>query len=106
MSIKLERCKSTAVQTEWKYLAAREGSRRNQLYYLNTRLPAAQVWRSILVEGYSVEQAAEAWDIPVEAVKECVAYSEANEALIRAEAAAERDSAIRKGILREPPPSD
>src|ERR1051326_550920 len=103
MAVKLQAA-AKPVAREWQYLSSRPG-RRKQLFVMGTRLPAARVWGSIQTEGYSFQQAALAWDIPVEAVEESVRYCRENEALLVAEAAAERARLEAKGYRIEPPPA-
>ena len=90
-------------QEKWKYLSRRTDRKGPDLYVMGTRLPASNVWSSILVEGYTVEKAAQDWDIPVEAVRECVAFCEMHEEELSAEADRVWKEAEADGIILEPP---
>jgi uncharacterized protein (DUF433 family) len=67
------------------------------------RLLASVVWRSVASGELPEEEAAEDWDLPLEAVREAVAWSEANRELIAAEAAEERRWLQEQGVALEPP---
>lgn len=83
---------------EWKYLESRPHPWRKELYVRGQRLPASNVWSSMVVNGYSLQQAAENWGLPLEVVKECVRYSESHEELLNAEAAETLRRAEERGI--------
>jgi hypothetical protein len=69
---------------EYKYLGPKRGSRYRQ-YFVNGRGVRAQsVYLDIVgPEQMTPEQAAENWNIPVEAVLECVDYCEKNADVLR-----------------------
>ena len=92
-------------EPEWKWLTSRPHAWRRQKHLKGRKLLASVVWRSMLANDLSVEEAAEDWDLPVEAVREAVAWCEANRELIAAEAAEDRRAAVESGIRVEPPPS-
>lgn len=54
-------------------------------------------------EGLTPEQVAEAYQLPLEAVHEAVAYVHANEAYLASERCRDRERAIAKGYLRPTP---
>ena len=65
----------------YKHLAPYCG--KQELYLKGRKLPAFSVWRSVAVEKCTPEQAAENWNLTIEAVKEAVAYCEQNQALLK-----------------------
>ena len=74
----------------WKYLTPRPHSWKRQLYVKGRRLTAANVWMDMLTNERSVEETAENWELPVEAVEEIVRYCETERALIAMEADEEK----------------
>ena len=90
-------------EPRWKWLTDRAHAWRRQKYFKGRRLRAATVWRGMLADGMSAEEAAQDWELPVEAVQEAVAWCEANRELIAADAAEERRAAHESGIQVEPP---
>src|SRR5262249_31015015 len=54
------------------------------------KLLASAVWLDALTNGMGPREAAENWDLPLEACEEIFAYCETNKALIEAEANEER----------------
>jgi hypothetical protein len=70
----------------WRYLVDREHPWRRQMMIKGRRLLAATVWRDLLANGQTPEQAAEEWDLPVDAVHEAVRWCEANRSLLEMEA--------------------
>jgi hypothetical protein len=57
---------------------------------------------TIRANNLTLEQAAEGFDLPVEAVREAATYHEQNRELIDLEAAEERSRLARKGYKLEP----
>lgn len=86
----------------WKFLVERPHSWKRQLFVKGRRLPAANVWTSMLVEKMSIQETAEDWDLPIEAVEEIVSYCEANKQLLEMEAAEERQWLEARGMSVEP----
>lgn len=74
---------------KWKYLKKSSHSWRKQLYVQGRKFTAATVWTGMTANKLSVEQAADNWDLPQEAIEEIVRYCEANKSLLEAEAAQE-----------------
>lgn len=91
---------------DWEFLVARPHSWRRQLYIKGTKIPASTVWLGTSTNKLSPEEAAENWDIPVNAVHEAIRYCEENKDLLRMEAAEERHLLESKGIIIDPPPAD
>jgi uncharacterized protein (DUF433 family) len=72
------------------YLVARDHAWRHQLYLKGRNLTVGQLVSSIRADQLPPEQAAERYDLPVEAVAEALAYYQSHRELIDAEAEAEK----------------
>jgi hypothetical protein len=94
------------VSTEgWRYLVARPHAWRRQLWVKGRRLKASIVWTDMLVNQMTPEEAADDWDLPLEAVEEIIRYCEANRELIDMEADEERRRLLERGVQLEPTPA-
>lgn len=82
----------------WKYLVDQTHPWKRQLFVKGRKLPAAAVWNGMLVNKLSREQAADNWELPVEAIDEITAYCENNKDLLEMEAAEEIRRLEQKGI--------
>ena len=82
----------------WKYLVERPGSWKRQLFFKGRKLTAAQVWLEMQTNQMTPQEAAENWDLPLEAVEEAVRYCETNRDLIGMEAAEERLHLVSRGV--------
>jgi uncharacterized protein (DUF433 family) len=91
-----------ASKTQWQYLEPRPSSWRKQLYLKGRKLRANTVWSDMLVNGDSVEETADNWDLPVEAIKEVIRYCETHRELLCAEANSERRYLEERGVILEP----
>ena len=89
--------------SEYKYLVERPHSWRRQLSVKGRRLPAAIVYSDIFVDKMTPAESAKNWDLPLEAVYECIRYCQENESLIRMEAEEERRLLAAEGIIIENP---
>jgi len=87
----------------YKYLVARPHEWRQQLHVKGRRLPAASVFKDYRLEGRSPEQLADDWDLPLEAVLECIHYCQENQALLQMEAEEDRRRLGESGIEVESP---
>jgi len=87
---------------DWTYLVGRPHPWRRGLYVKGRRLSAYAVWSDMLTNGMSVEEAAENWDLPVDAIDEIVRYCEANRALLAMEADEERRWLEERGVALGP----
>lgn len=74
----------------WNYLVARPHPWRRQLYVKGRRLRAFDVWMDMLTNKETPEQAAENWELPMEAIAEIVRYCESHRDLLVMEADEER----------------
>ena len=77
-------------EAQWRWLTGREHPWRRQLWVKGRRLLASQVWRDMQANSLSEEAAADNWDLPLEAIREIVAYCTEHAALIAAEASEEQ----------------
>ena len=59
----------------WQHLSVRSNSTYKQLFVDGTRILASSVSESVSAEGWSDEEAAAQFRIPVEAVREAITYS-------------------------------
>ena len=92
-----------APQTDsWNFLAPCTESWRQQLYIKGSKLPASDVWGTMLAENMTPAEAAEDWDLPIEAVHESIKYCESHQDLLNREADQERKSLENKGVCFAP----
>lgn len=75
---------------QWRWLVERPHPWRRQLWVKGRKLLASAVWLDALTNGMGPREAAENWELPLEACEEIFAYCEANKALIDSEASEER----------------
>ena len=85
-----------------KYLVEQAHPWKKQLYVKGRKLSAAAVWTGMHVNKLTPEQAAEDWQLPLEAIHEIESYCQANRALLEMEAAQEQRRLEEKGISVEP----
>ncbi len=86
----------------WTYLVQISHPWKKQLFVKGSKLPAAAVWTAMSVNKLSREEAADNWDLPLQAIDEIVDYCEANKQLLQMEAAEEGRRLAEKGIKLEP----
>jgi uncharacterized protein (DUF433 family) len=91
-----------AATGKWVYLVERPHPWRRQLSIKGRNLTVGQLMGTLRANNLSMEQAAEAFDLPLEAIREAAIYSEQNCGLIELEAAEERSRLARKGHKLEP----
>ena len=89
-------------EPEWKWLTPRAHPWRKQMWIKGRRLMAWVIWRDMLVNEMTESEAAEDRDLPLEAIREAVAWSEANRELIAAEAGEEKRWLQEHGVQLEP----
>lgn len=90
----------------WKYLVEHSHPWKKQLYVKGRKLPAASVWIGMKVNKLNAEEAAENWDLPIEAIHEIIRYCEDNKNLLEMEANEEMRLLEQKGINIEPQTAD
>lgn len=69
----------------WTWLVERDHPWRRQLWIKGRRMTAGDLARTVEIEGWPVERAADEYDLPVEAVEEAQRYLAANRDLVVAE---------------------
>ena len=95
--------RETAVEP-WRYLVRRQHPWRTQLYVKGRNLTARQVIGSMRANQLDEAAAAADYRLPVEAVREALAYVENNRELLETEAEIERLMLQRGGVARGPQP--
>lgn len=88
----------------WQWLVERPHPWRRQLWIKGRKLLASAVWLDTRANGLGAAEAAENWNLPLPAVEEALAYGEANQALIQAEADEERQRLRGEGVALERTP--
>lgn len=86
----------------WKHLVFRRHPWRKQLYVRGRNMTVRQLVGGVRANKLSEEQAAANYDLPVEAIREALAYAEENAALLDLEAAYERFLLDQEGKRRGP----
>ncbi len=89
-------------QGGWRYLVERSHPWQRQMSLKGRRLLAATVWRDMLSNGQTAAEAAEEWDLPIEAVHEAVRWSEANRSLLAMDTREEARRLESAGIALAP----
>lgn len=89
---------------DWQYLVSRPHPWRKQLYIKGHKFLASTVWRDMLVNQMSLEQAAENWNLPLDAIEEVIQYCESHRELLKLEADEERYRLEVTGVSFEPKP--
>ena len=74
----------------WKYLVVRQHPWRKQLYIKGRNMTVRQLVGDVKANRRTEDEAAANWHLPVEAVREALAYFEANPEVIELDAAQER----------------
>lgn len=88
----------------WKHLVRRTHPWRKQLYIQGRNLTARQLVGGIKANKFIEKQAAANYQLPLEAIREALAYVEKNEELLKTEAEIERLMLKREGVARGPQP--
>jgi len=87
---------------KWMYLVDQAHPWKKQLFVKGRKLPAAAVWTGMTLNNMTAEQAADNWDLPVDAVLEIIEYCKENSDLLKMEAEEEYRRLEQKGIAIEP----
>ena len=77
---------TNAAKTQWQYLEKRPDSWRQQLYLKGRKLRAYTVWSELLVNGDTILEAADNWDLPLGAIEEVIRYCQTYQSLLPQEA--------------------
>jgi len=80
---------------QWTWLVRRDHSWRRQLWIKGRNIAAGDLARTAAIEGWTAEEAAREFDLPVDAVLEAQRYTEVARDLIAAEEAENRIVAQR-----------
>ncbi len=91
-----------ALREDWQWLVRRDHPWRRQLWIKGRSIPAGTLARTAEIEGWTPEETAEQFDLPVEAVFEAVRYADQTHALIVAEEAEDRLAAAALEERRAP----
>jgi hypothetical protein len=94
---------TNAAKTQWQYLEKRPDSWRQQLYLKGRKLRAYTVWLDLLVNGDTVLEASDNWDLPLAAIQEVIGYCQTHQSLLQQEAEEERCYLEERGVVLEPP---
>ena len=87
---------------DWQYLAKRNHPWRKQLYVKGQKLLASTIWQDMIANEMSVEEAADNWNLPLDAIDEVVRYCESHQDLLKLEADEEHYRLVSKGVSFEP----
>ena len=89
---------------EYKHLGPRRGSLYRQFFINGTGIRAQTIHRAVVgVDPRTPEKVAQDWNLPLEAVLECIDYAEKNEDLLRQERDEDLADMIRKGYTKALP---
>lgn len=80
---------------EWTWLVSRDHPWRRQLWIMGRAIAAGDLARTAVIEGWTAEETAREFDLPVDAVLEAQRYAETARDLILAEEAENRIVARR-----------
>lgn len=86
------------ISPKWLYLVEQSHPWKRQLFVKGRKLPASAVWSTMFANKLSIEESAENWDLPVDAVREIIEYCESNKYLLEMEAAEELRRMEQAGI--------
>ena len=90
-------------QTQWKYLEAHPGSSYKQLFIKGTRIRAEIIYDSWEgaepPEPTTPEEVAADWNLPVEAVREAIAYCQSNPPELEEDHRKEREFFQAMGVI-------
>ena|ERR1700757_447003 len=89
-------------QEGYRYLVARDHPWRHQLYLKGRNLTVGQLIYNMRADQLLSEQAAQRYDLPLEAIQEALDYYQSHRELIEAEAEAEKQYLLEKGYRLEP----
>jgi uncharacterized protein (DUF433 family) len=77
----------TELRMKWKYLERRHESNYQQFFVVGTRIRASALIGSMVAGGYTEDEVAEDFGVPIGAVREASEYCRLNFCLIEAEEA-------------------
>ena len=97
----IQSLQSSVEVADWQYLVKRSHPWRRQLYIKGRKLLASTIWQDILSNQMSNEEAAENWDLPLDAIYEVIRYCESHQELLKLEADEEQYRLTTKGVSFE-----
>ena len=97
----IQSLQSSVEIVDWQYLVKRSHPWRRQLYIEGRKLLASTIWQDILSNQMSNEEAAENWDLPLDAIYEVIRYCESHQELLKLEADEEQYRLTTKGVSFE-----
>ena len=86
----------------WQYLAKRNHAWRKQLYVKGQKLLASTIWKDMIANEMSVEETADNWNLPLDAIDEVIRYCESHQDLLKLESDEEHSRSVEKGVSFEP----
>src|SRR5437763_10914712 len=89
----------STVNTQWKYLAPNPKSAYHQLFIKGRRIRAWVIYCDHVAQDMTPEQIAEDRDLPVEVVRECIAYCASNPPEVRGDLRQEEEYMRARGML-------
>ncbi len=98
-----DRLTSMIESSRWRHLILRHHPWRRQLSLRDRNMTVGQLVSVVVPNGLTPEQASADLDLPVEAVREALAYYAENRDLIQSEAQREREYLAERGYALEPP---
>ncbi|MEM1293504.1 MAG: hypothetical protein AAF329_26600 [Cyanobacteria bacterium P01_A01_bin.17] len=93
---------NTSSPENWQFLVSRPHPWRQQLAVKGRRLLAATIWRDLVANALTLEQAADNWDLPLAAIQEAIHYCETHQDLLKLEAEEEQHRLQERGVSFEP----
>jgi len=97
----IQSLQSSVEIADWQYLEKRSHPWRRQLYIKGRKLLASTIWQDILSNQMSNEEAADNWDLPLDAIYEVIRYCESHQELLKLEADEEQYCLTTKGVSFE-----
>src|SRR6476661_9342698 len=89
----------STVNTQWKYLAPNPKSAYHKLFIKGRRIRAWVIYCDHVAQDMTPEQIAADRDLPVEVVRECIAYCASNPPEVRGDLIREEESMRARGML-------
>ena len=84
--------------TGFQHLVSRRHPRKRQLFIRGRNMTVRQLVGTVRANGWDEREAADAMELPAEAIREAVSYADANRELLAAEAEYERLSLALRGL--------
>jgi len=97
----IQSLQSSVEIADWQYLVKRSHPWRRQLYIKGRKLLASTIWQDKLSNQMSNEEAADNWDLPLDAIYEVIRYCESHQELLKLEADEEQYRLTIKGVSFE-----